>query len=299
MLKNANESDIYEADNEKMFMITNTNNMQNNLNISINKINPSFDNSSIFKFKIHNINTNSKKYIYRDLSKYLGDPNIDVKSIADNSESGINGTFIKNMVSPRKIRLEPIIQIKEINNERRNINDFFPNKNSENIYNDNSYKFKKEDFNLKSDPNIEIFNKIKKIQIYKKNMNRNSISNSKGNKDAKLFLSKNLKLKKHPEHPFNKYLMSKVDNDNSLFDNNEVLNNSRLENCDFSNKSIAYENDNKKIYTKINKKIDGNHIFNNEYYRSNKLKPIAITNETAIKNISNLVFNLMEKENVI
>lgn len=317
MLKNANESDIYHTNNEKMFMITNTNNFKNNINISINKLNPSFDNSSILKLNTHKAKSKLKNNIYSDLSKYLKHPSIDFNcnnnniNLADKSESGINGIFVKNLASPGKVKLEPLHR-KELNYDQIKFNaiDFTDdyNNNSDNYKNNNNeYNYnnelKKEDLNVDSDPNFNLFSKINKIQIAKKNVNRNGISNAKENTEMKLFMSKNLKLKKHPEHRFNKYLKSinKLnDNKNFSFENNDFSNYSGVDNSDFSDKPAVNDYNNKIIYTKINKKIQNSKvIIEYEQSRKKKLKPIAITNESAIKNISNLVYDLMEKNNAI
>lgn len=296
MIKNANEVDINQADNEKIFQITKTNNFKNNINISINKINPSFENSNTNFFKFYSRKANSKKNnIYSDLSKYLKHPILDLNSnyLNDKNESFINNSIFKNLISPGKIKLEPLYK-REFNNEKKiKFNSF-----SKNYENNNAFQSNREENFHNSE------NKDKYLEeIDNKQMKKNQIKYVKENKETKIYMSKNLKLKKYAEHPFNKYLKidspSNSNSENVSFDNREFCNNSRFDNSKFSDKCVGNDNKENNIgYIKINKKNDKNSV-NSIDNRKNKLRPIAISNKTAIKNISNLVYDLMEKNNVV
>ncbi len=291
LLKNANERDIMHS-NERMFMITNSHNLKNNLNISINNITPIFDNSKILNFNSNKSNTNLKS-IYTDLSKYLNNPKLDnnINFLVKNEclNNNVNNSFLNNFISPRKIKLDPII-----NNL---VNDQFKIKSLDTPNN--------KDKNEEKNENSNIIYKLNKISADMK-FHRKNISSNLEQKQSLVFMPKNLKLKKYPEHPFNKILNNIS---SKVCDQNDILSSSRNEN-DYPNKSINMENElagsdvkiNRVIFSKINKKIEKNsQSYNYDFndYRKNKLKPIAITNQSAIKNISSLVYDLMEKNNVI
>jgi len=297
LLKNANENDIYHI-NEKLFMITNTQNFKNNANISINNINPSFDNMNNLKFNTNKIKMHSKN-IYSDLSKYLKHPSNELynnyttnnnQQLTDKNENGgninLSNTILKSLMSPGKLKLDPIKKNSIFYNLENSI---INNKVSVPYYTSNNYV--EENENSKS--NNDHLVKLNKVQINKKNFKRN-IKNSEEQKQSLIYMPRNLKLKKHPEHPFNKYIKN---NQNIAPENNEFLGNSRIEHSFISDKSNSNEEEFKLHNTKIHKKIEKNNFHNIEL-KKNKLKPIAISNETAIKNISNLVYELMEKNNV-